>query len=380
MMMSEKLCRVLVRLLCFFLLAIQLALPLCALTDVSAESAILIDADNGRIIWQKNADVRRGMASTTKIMTALVALQTLELDRVINVDKGAVGIEGSSVYLYAEEALTLEELLYAMLLESANDAAAAIAIAASGSIEAFADAMNCCAASLGLTDTHFTNPHGLWNDQHYTTARERATITRAALQIPAFRTMVSTYKREISLNRTEGVRLLINHNRLLKEAIGVIGVKTGYTKNSGRCLVSAAERDDVTLIAFTLNAPDDWNDHRKMLDYGFANSVHYTLATAAELTYTLPVVGGMCDYITLTNTAPLSVTLPADAEPPVLVFELPRMVYAPLRIHTIVGRVLAVSNGKTVAESPLVACFSVERETKQHTWIDRLRALFPPYH
>ncbi|MBR6708459.1 MAG: D-alanyl-D-alanine carboxypeptidase [Clostridia bacterium] len=364
-------------LLCVLLLPVPLSLPLAALSDVSADCAILMDADSGRIIWQKNADQRRGMASTTKIMTALVAMQTVELDRVIEVAPAAVGIEGSSVYLYAGEQLTMEELLYAMLLESANDAAAAIAIASAGSIEAFADAMNRCAEELGLTDTHFTNPHGLWDENHYTTARELAEITRVAMQLPAFRTMVATYKKNIPLNRTEGIRLLINHNRLLKQENGIIGVKTGYTKKSGRCLVSAAERNGVTLVAVTLNAPDDWNDHIAMLEYGFAHSVHYALGNAADLSRTVPVVGGITDYVTVTNTAPLSVTLSADAPPPVLVFDLPRMLYAPLNAHTVVGCVRAVSGGTTVAESPLVACFSVERPVKR-SWFDRLLALFAP--
>ncbi|MBQ3125816.1 MAG: D-alanyl-D-alanine carboxypeptidase, partial [Clostridia bacterium] len=340
-------------LLCLLLLTSVLCLPLSAAPGVSAECAVLMDADTGRVIWQKNADLRRGMASTTKIMTALVAMQTVSLDRVVKVSPEAVGIEGSSVYLYAGEQMTMEDLLYAMLLESANDAAAAIAVETSGSIAAFADAMNACAAELGLADTQFTNPHGLWDENHYTTARELAEITRAALSLPAFRTMVSTYKITIPLNQTEGVRLLINHNKLLKRNIGVIGVKTGYTKKSGRCLVSAAERDGVALIAVTLNAPDDWNDHEQLLAYGFAQSRHYNLGAAGTLTCTLPVVGGNPDYVTLTNTAPLSVTLPADAPPPTLVYELPRMLYPPVAANAVVGRVLAVSDGVTVAESPM---------------------------
>ena len=173
-------------------------------------------------------------------------------------------MEGSSVYLAQDEVLTLKELLYALLLESANDAAVAIAMAVDGSVDAFADRMNRYAAQLGLKDTHFVNPHGLDDDAHYTTARELALITRAALENPDFREIVSTQKTVIPLRGSEGVRLLLNHNRLLREYDGCIGVKTGFTKKTGRCLVSAAERDGVMLIAVTLGAPDDWNDHRRV--------------------------------------------------------------------------------------------------------------------
>ena len=328
--------RFLSSLLCPAILAGLFCLPGAAdagdLPTLSADCAILIDADSGRVIGEKNADERRAMASTTTIMTALVALRTAALDQVVEVSPAAVGVEGSSIYLYAGEKLTMEELLYAMLLESANDAAAAIAVAVSGSIEAFADAMNAEAASMGLSATHFTNPHGLWDADHYTTARELAVITRLALQIPAFREIVSTYRRTIPLNDTEGVRLLLNHNKLLKLYDGTIGVKTGFTQKSGRGLVSAARRD-------------------------------------GELTYTIPVTGGTVDYVTATNTLPLAVTLSADAPPPVLTVEFPRLLYAPVDAGATIGRLVWRSGDEIVGESPLTAAFAVEqRPVKQGFW------------
>lgn len=363
-------------LLCFCVLTGSFILPAHAQPGVSAEAAILIDADSGRVIWSKNADDRHAMASTTKIMTALVALREMPLDTTVEINPAAVGVEGSSVYLYAGEQLTLEDLLYAMLLESANDAAAAIAIAVSGSIDAFAAEMNACAAELGLENTHFTNPHGLWNEEHYTTARELAQITMQALRYPTFRTMVSTYKKTIPLNGDEGVRLLLNHNKLLKLYDGVIGVKTGYTKKSGRCLVSAAEREGVTLIAVTLNAPNDWQDHTAMLDYGFANSVRHSFGKAGELSYTLPVVGGKMDYVSVCNTASLEITLSADSPAPELYVELPRMLYAPVEADTVVGKVCLLVKGEIVAESPLVAAFSVESAERETGFFAFLRRLF----
>lgn len=370
------------RILCFFLLcalpAGLLVLPIAAtdggLPVTSAASAILIDADSGRVIGQKDADTRRPPASTTKIMTALVALRALPLETEITVDAGAVGIEGSSVYLYPGEVLTLGDLLYALLLESANDAAAAIAIAVSGSIDAFAVRMNETTAELGLTDTQFTNPHGLPDEAHYTTARELATITRAALAIPAFGEMVSTYRHTIPLRGDEGARLLLNHNKLLRLYDGAIGVKTGFTKRSGRCLVSAAERDGVRLIAVTLDAPDDWRDHRTMLDYGFAQSRHVALGEAGTLTYTVPVAGGQSEAVTVANTLPLAVTLPIDAPEPTLTVELPRMLMAPVAEHTVVGRLIWRSGDDVVGESPLVTAYAVEAKVDTRPWYVRLFA------
>ena len=356
-------------LLCFSLCLSGLCLPAAAEPAVSAACAVVMDADSGQIVWAKNADTRHAMASTTKIMTAFVALRSAELERAVEVSAQAAGIEGSSVYLYPGEKLTLEELLYAMLLESANDAAAAIAIALSGSVEAFAAEMNACAAELGLANTHFTNPHGLWDEDHYTTAAELAHITRAAMTYPAFRTMVATYKKTIPLNQTEGVRLLINHNKPLKLSSNVIGVKTGYTKKSGRCLVSAAERNGVTLIAVTLDAPDDWQDHLQMLDYGFSRLTHYAFGEAGELCYTLPVAGGEPGYLTVFNTAPLAVTLDADAPPPEIRIELPHMLYAPVEADTALGQIWCSSGGRVVAQVPLAATFSVDRiPTKEGFW------------
>ena len=193
-------------------------------THTSAKAHILLEASSGAVLAQKNADARLPMASTTKIMTALAALDALPLDTTVRIPAAAVGVEGSSVYLAQDEVLTLKELLYALLLESANDAAVAIAIAVDGSVDAFADRMNRYAAQLGLKDTHFVNPHGLDDDAHYTTARELALITRAALENPDFREIVSTQKTVIPLRGSEGVRLLLNHNRLLREYDGCIGV------------------------------------------------------------------------------------------------------------------------------------------------------------
>ena len=332
-----------------------------SLPSVSAESAILIEADSGRIIGSKNADERLSMASTTKIMTALVAIENCDVTKKITVDRAAVGIEGSSVYLYEGEILTLEDLLYAMLLESANDAAAAIAIAIGGSIEDFAEMMNQKAIELGLENTHFTNPHGLDNEEHYTIAKDLAIIAAVAMQNETFKTIVSTYKKTIPLHGSEGVRLLINHNKLLKNYDGAVGIKTGYTKKSGRCLVSAAERDGVKLISVTLNAPDDWKDHATMLEYGFSLYESRLLCSAGEIRQTLPIIGGNNEYVTLTNASDVTVTLPKDTENIKCDLELCQFEYAPVTKGEVLGYAIYSLGETTVAKIPLCAEYSVDR-------------------
>ena len=328
---------------------------------VSAKSAILIEASSGEVLFEKNADQILPMASTTKIMTALVAIESGDVKRTVSVSPQAVGVEGSSVYLYPNEKLTLEDLIYAMLLESANDAAAAIAIEVGGSIEDFAEMMNERARSLGLTNTHFENPHGLDGETHYTTARELAIIAREAYSNETLKSIFSTYKKTIPLNETEGVRLLINHNKLLKSYEGATGIKTGFTKKSGRCLVSAAERDGLSLIAVTLNAPNDWQDHKNMLDYGFCAIESRTLCGAGEFTYTLPVVGGCDDHVTVKNADTVRIILPRSDKKIEYKIELPRFAFAPVREGEIVGRMVFYLDGEEIAETDLLVAFPVDK-------------------
>lgn len=321
---------------------------------VSAESAILIEAKTGTALYEKEADERLPMASTTKIMTALVALELAPPETVVTVPREAVGTEGSSVYLFEEEQLTLEQLLYALLLASANDAAVAIACGTAGSVEAFAGKMNEKAASLGLRNTHFVNPHGLDDPDHYTSARDLAVIARAALEVPLIRKAVSTQKITIPHNAEDGVRLLVNHNKLLRMYDGAIGVKTGFTKRSGRCLVSAAERDGVTLIAVTLRAPDDWNDHRLLLDSGFAAVESVILCDDGSCRRSVPVVGGTVTEITVANPSGLRVLLPSDHGEITSSVELPRFLYAPVPEGKTVGQVVFRCDGRTVGTVPLI--------------------------
>ena len=204
------------------------------------------------------------MTSTTKIMTGLLVCEAGETDRRVTVPAAAVGLEGSSMYLKRGETLTRRDLLYGMMLHSGNDAALTLAISVSGSEQAFVRQMNLRAQALGLRQTHFANPHGLDSGENYSSARDLAALTQAALQNQQFRTVVGTK------TITCAGRTLTNHNKLLWRYDGCIGVKTGYTRHAGRILVSAAERGESQLIAVTLADPDDWRDHAALLDHGFA--------------------------------------------------------------------------------------------------------------
>ena len=278
---------------------------------VSAKSAILIDLAERNILYEKNAHARMPMASTTKIITALVASEILEPSATVKIPHEAVGIEGSSIYLVENEILTVEQLLYALLLESANDAATALAIAAAGSIQEFAKKCNDKATELGLRNTNFTNPHGLYDENHYTSAYDLAVLSAEALKSELLQKIFSTKSAKIPLGATAeephgiGTRVLKNHNKMLSLYSGAIGMKTGFTKKSGRCLVSAAKKDELTLIAVTLNAPDDWQDHTKMLDYGFDRYEYKTFYEAGEFVYNFPLSNAECDYASATNLTPI---------------------------------------------------------------------------
>lgn len=245
--------------------------------NISAVSAVLIEAETGTVLYEKNADEHRAMASTTKIMTALLTIEAGDLDREFTVDPLAIMVEGTSMGLLEGDRVSRRDLLYGILLPSGNDAANAAAVSVSGSISAFVKLMNSRAQELGLTDTHFVTPSGLDADGHYTTARDLANLTAFAMQNETFREVVCCRSAQVEFGNPPYNRTLYNSNKMLARYEGAIGVKTGFTDNARRCLVSAAERDGVTLIAVTLNAGDDWNDHTKMLDYGFTQVKAYPL-------------------------------------------------------------------------------------------------------
>lgn len=256
------------KILLIFLLCIFKSMPIYAI-DISAKSACLISADTGEIIYAKNENEKMSMASTTKIMTGLLAAESGRLFETVTISENAQNQEGSSIYLRSGEKILLEDLLYGLMLNSGNDAAVAIAEHLTGSIETFSEEMTARARQIGAVNTCFKNPSGLEENGHFTTAFELALIGAEAMKNDIFKEVVST-KSKTATSEDGKIFYFTNHNKLLKGYDGANGIKTGFTKAAGRCLVSSAEKNGIRLVAVTLGAPDDWNDHKKMLDYGFS--------------------------------------------------------------------------------------------------------------
>ena len=343
------------------------------LTHISAESSCLIDAQSKKLLYSKNESKRMPMASTTKIMTAILALESgIPLDTPVSVPKEAVGVEGSSIYLNVGEKISFGGLIYALLLSSANDAAIAIAHTVAGDTDSFVGLMNEKAGALGLTNTHFTNPHGLYDKEHYTTAYELALIMAYAMKNDEFARITAT-KRTVLPREDDGVRVLVNHNKLLKENGDIIGGKTGFTKKSGRCLVTCAENNGLRLICVTLNAPDDWSDHKKLYDFAFAS---YQSVAFEPLTVQIPVISGKTDVITV-RSLPLDPLIASKSEGEVeVMIEAPRFVFAQVKKGEQLGRVLYILNGKVISASPLVAVDSAEKIKYGFDLFEWLRQLF----
>jgi len=341
---------------------------------LSAKSAVLIDAATGEVLFGKNSEQQLPMASTTKIVTAIVAINhTRDLTRIFTVHDNAIGVEGSSMYLFRGEQISMETLLFGLMLSSANDGATAIAYEIAGSVEGFAMLMNYTAARIGLTNTHFTNPHGLDHEQHFTTARELALITAYAMENDFFRSVVSSTSHRAPIIEKEGQRFLHNHNRLLRSYPGAIGVKTGFTRRSGRSLVSAAERDGLTLIAVTINAPNDWNDHRSMLDWGFERYRSVTLARHGELGFTIPIVGGDVEGIVAANVGNLTYRYSMHHQLQITSqINVPRMLFAPVREGQVVGVVIFFDGGVEVGRMDIIALQGAGQRVERQRWWARV--------
>ena len=323
---------------------------------ISAEKAILMDAATGRVIYERNADEQSLIASTTKIMTALIVCQQCNvLDRV-RIPAEAVGVEGSSMYLKEGEVLTVQELLYGLMLRSGNDAAVALAIWCGGTVEGFAELMNDKARQLGLSNTHFVNPHGLDAPEHYSTARDLAVLAAYAMEDPIFAKTVSAKQ------VTVGQRQLTNHNKLLWRVAGAEGVKTGYTKAAGRILVSSASREGRRLICVTVNAPNDWDDHAALLEQGFGDYEMTPIIESGDVLGERAVLNGTASRVTLIAREDFSWPL-AQGEEVRIVPGGPEFVYAPTKAGSDAGRAYVLVEGR-VAGSVAVSCGETVDEIK----------------
>ena len=337
----------------------------CPARAVSAEKAMVLDAATGRAIYEKDADRQSLIASTTKIMTALIVCEQCNvLDR-MRIPREAVGIEGSSMYLREGEILTIQELLYGLMLSSGNDAAVALAIYCGGTVEGFAELMNDKARLLGLKNTHFENPNGLDSPGHYSTARDLAVLAAYAMENPIF------YKTVSAKTVTVGSRSLRNHNKLLWQVEGADGVKTGFTKAAGRILVSSATRNGRRVICVTLNDPNDWADHGQLLEQGFSRYRLRRIVTAGECVGSLEVESGMGERVRILAAEDFDYAL-AEDENPILVLPGPGFVYSPVAQGADAGYAYIFLEGKAMGKVRVVYGQTVEKEQEEENFFRKL--------
>ncbi len=332
------------------------AFPVCAgaydAPAISAQSCILIHAGGGEVLYEHNADAKMLIASTTKIMTAIVVIENCGLDDKVQIKPEWCGIEGSSMYLKSGESYTVEELLSGMMLVSGNDAAVALACHTAGSIEKFAQLMNDKAAELSMTSSSFKNPNGLDEDGHHSTARDMAKLTDYCMRNAEFRAIVSCKSRTIA------DKTYVNHNKLLWNLEGCMGVKTGYTKASGRSLVSCCERGGTRYICVTLGDGDDWKDHAALYEWAFSKYLDKPVIDAGS-TMSLPVVSGTETAVRIVPECTVRKFLPADAEINYKI-ELPRFVFAGIKAGDSAGRITAIYQGTQIASARLLYAQSVD--------------------
>ena len=350
------------RLLSVFLcLALLVSAAPCAqandLPAVSAHSCVLMNAD-GRVLYGLREDEALPMASTTKLMTAMVVLEHSSPDDVVEIPAACCDVEGSSMYLRPGERYTVRELLYGLLLVSGNDAALALAEYAAGSEAAFVRWMNEKAEALGMRHTQYVNPHGLSAEGHVSSAADLGLLMAACLRVGVLIEIAGT--RSV----TVGEQTLFNHNKLLGRCPGCLAGKTGYTEAAGRCLVSCCEREGTRLICVTMDDPNDWDDHCALYDWGFA--AFSTREVTATISFAVPVVSGETALVRV-EAEPLRVFLPRSAEVTAAA-ELPRFVFAPVSEGETAGVVRFLLGGEVVGESKLYYTETVQTESREPIW------------
>lgn len=330
------------------------------------KSAVLIDKNSGRVLFELNKDEPLPMASTTKIMTALITLEEEDLDEYFTVDGRAITVEGSSMGLKKGDRATLRILAAGMLLASGNDAANAAATRISGSTEKFVKLMNERAKEMGLESTSFETPSGLDGEKHFSTAYDMAILAKNALENPDFAAICGAKTYTAEYGDPPYRRRITNHNKLLVALDGATGVKTGFTKKAGRCLVSSAEREGVSLICVTLGCPDDWNYHKTLYEEYFKKLKAVPVADDAEKT--VLVCGGEENTVPA-KALPVSLSL-FDGETPEMIISVPPFVLAPVEKGDILGKVIFRLDGKVIGETPLIAESSVPVINKKENFIN----------
>lgn len=305
----------------------------------SAKSAYLMETTTGRILYEKNSEQKLPMASTTKIVTAITVLDNCEnLDEVVNIKSNSVGIEGTSIYLREGEQLTVRELLYGLMLRSGNDASVALANHIGGSVENFCSMMNKLATDLGLENSNFVNPHGLDTEGHYTTAHDLAVITAYALQNEEFAKIVST--KNIVIGQGESRRSLANKNRLLGNLDGCIGVKTGFTNDAGRCLVSACDRDGLKLVCVVFNCGPMFEESSEMFELVYKNYKMLEIIPSYNTYDNINVENGTKNFVTTYSRAGFIIPVNKNEEANInVIIDIKPSIEAPVEKDTEVGKV-----------------------------------------
>ena len=338
----------------------------------SAEAMILIHPASGKVLASKNASEEKLIASTTKLMTALVAVENGDLSAAVKILPEWAAVEGSSMYLRPGESYTLYELLQGLMLASGNDAALALACAVAGDEESFVAMMNAQCETMGLTHTHFSNPHGLDADDHHSSAADLAAIMSRALENETLREIMGT--RSCSIHG----QVFENHNKLLRQCPGVNGGKTGYTTAAGRCLVTSCQRDGMELVCVTLSDPNDWRDHIALYDWAFGAFSCISI-DAGETYAEIPVISGSQTSLDVTTAEDLSLCLPKDTSVS-LRCDVPAFAFAPLKSGHTVGRLTVYADGLPAAELPLIwadsAAMQVTAGKVIHDVIDRFIGVY----
>lgn len=332
---------------------------------VGASGAILLDVQTARVLADRNAHQKLPMASTTKVMTALIALEYGKLDEIVTVPASAYGVEGSSMYLNKGEKVSLEDLLYGLMLVSGNDAAIAIAEHIGGSVENFARMMNERAREIGCVNTNFVTPNGLPDPNHYTTAYDLGLIAATAMRNPEFRTIVGTTYHQTTTGDVK--RTLKNKNKILWQYDGGNGVKTGFTKAAGRCLVFSAQRDGHDIVGVVLNCPDMWNDAMALLNYGFDAYEWKEYVTAGSVIRQVPVEQGMKNNLEVVAKRSILIPVKRDVQEDIQLRVIcPQVLQAPVLIGQTVGSLEVHADGKVLASTPLVSAKTVLRKDYMH--------------
>lgn len=332
-----------------------------------------MDVNSGRLLFGKNQHQRLPMASTTKIMTAILAIESGRLDELVTVTSTAVKVEPSSIWLVAGEKISLLHLVYGLMLRSGNDAACAIAEHLAGSVAAFAEMMNQKARELGMLNTNFVNPHGLPDPDHYTTAHDLGKLSTHALRNRQFSAIVSTTRFAIPCEDQGTTRIWHNKNRLLQTYPGADGVKTGWTRAAGHCLVASANRNGQRLVAVVLNSPDDWGETALLLDHGFANYRSIGVVSSGQYLRTVEVEKGYPRYIgaVVADDFCWPVAQGEALELRYLV-QLVQPLTAPLSKGDCIGYLRIISDNETVAALEIIA----DQEVVSGWWQHLLRSLF----